>query len=450
MGDSIRIPHFFYMIISPYIRFFNVKGRYFIYNMLTKAILEIDNALFKTMTTNSHSNIKWPDVLSAKNFDLLYLKEFIVDSKEDAVKNCLDYIEWNRNRQDFLHLTLLPTLDCCCSCYYCFEKNRQSLYMEENVVDSIIEFIKRKQGLERLHITWFGGEPLMGKNIIKYFYKQLSSFFEGIYSSDIITNGIFLNDEAIDLISECQISEIQISLDGLKDTHNKIKKCDVTDDVYEKTLSNVERLVQKLHDVNVNLRVNFSKDTIDDFVESYRMLSNRFNYERIFVSPGFLVNKNSSTCAEGRSCTFFNLQDKYVCSLKLWEDYGIPTGRIISNDYTLECAIRSNASIVIGPEGSIYRCWEHVGAKSNEIGYIASNGIILNKETSNKIEHLLNRTDPLKLSICKQCEYLPLCYGGCPIERDKRIDISHCILNTGYFEELLKAHLEFLIQCRMI
>lgn len=434
------------MIISPYIRFFNLKGRYFIYNMLTKAILEIENDLFNALTANSNFDNKWSDVLSAKSFELLYLKGVIVDSRDDAVKKCLDNIVWNRNRQDFLHLTLVPTLDCCCSCYYCFEKNRQSLYMEQNVVDSIIEFIKNKHGLERLHITWFGGEPLMGKKIIKNFYKQLSSFFEGNYSSDIITNGIFLNDEAIELFSECQISEIQISLDGLKDTHNKIKKCDITDDVYEKTLSNVERLVQKLPEINVSLRVNFSKDKITDFVESYRMLSNRFNSGRIFISPGFLVNKNSSTCAEGRSCTFFNLQDKYVCALKLWKDYSIPTGRIINNDYTLECAIRSNASIVIGPDGSIYRCWEHVGSKFNEIGYILINGHILNVETSKKIENLLNRTDPLKLSICKQCEYLPLCYGGCPIERDKRIDTSHCVLNTAYFEELLESHLEFLIQ----
>lgn len=438
------------MIISPYIRFVNLKGRYFIYNMLTKAILEIDNDLFNAMTANSNFDNRWSDLLSAKSLELLYMKGFIVDSKDDAIKSSFEYIDWNRNRQDFLHLTILPTLDCCCSCYYCFEKNRQSLYMEDNVVDSIIELIRNKHGLERLHVTWFGGEPLMGKKIIKNFYLQLSSFFEGIYSSDIITNGIFLNDEAIELFSECQISEIQISLDGLKDTHNKIKKCNITDDVYEKTLSNVERLVQKLPEISVNLRVNFSKDKITDFVESYRMLSKRFNSRRIFISPGFLVNKNSSTCAEGRSCTFFNLQDKYVCALTLWKDYGIPTGRIINNDYTLECAIRSNASIVIGPDGAIYKCWEHVGSKSNEIGHISSNGIILDIETSKKIDNLLNRTDPLKLSICKQCEYLPLCYGGCPIERDKRIDTSHCVLNTAYFDELLESHLEFLIKSGMI
>jgi len=433
------------MTVSQYVRFIKCGNRYFVFNILTKAILEIDNVLFNILISRriEHTNSN-DELLDQDSIKILMEKGILVNSNQEIKEYCHELIKWNREREDFLHLTILPTLDCCCACYYCFEKNRTPVYMDESVIDSIIEFIKANNRIQRLHITWFGGEPLMAKSVIKNFNNKLLRNFRGLYSSDLITNGIYLNEDAIKLIDECNISEVQISLDGLKENHNKIKRCKVVDDPYEAALSNVERLIQAIPYISINLRVNFAKDNISEFIESYRYLSKRFN-DKVFISPGFLVNKNSTICVEGKSCSFFNLEDKYSCALNLWQNYRIPTGRILNNDYTLECAIRNKAALVIGPNGELYKCWEHVGTKSKQIGIITRKGIVINHSRYNQIITLLEKTDPLRLTICNNCEYLPICYGGCPIERNHTTDVQKCFLNPECYEGLLKSHLEYLI-----
>ena len=35
---------------------------------------------------------------------------------------CFDIYNTDKNNKEFLSITILPTLDCNCCCYYCFER----------------------------------------------------------------------------------------------------------------------------------------------------------------------------------------------------------------------------------------------------------------------------------------------------------------------------------------
>ena len=78
-----------------------------------------------------------------------------------------------------MHVTIVPTMNCCFSCPYCFEKHKKSGVISEGVIDSIIRYIGNTNP-ESLHITWFGGEPLLATRQIESFSKKPLRHIKGI------------------------------------------------------------------------------------------------------------------------------------------------------------------------------------------------------------------------------------------------------------------------------
>lgn len=66
--------------------------------------------------------------------------------------------------EEKLTFVIAPTLACNLNCVYCFENGyRNKKTMSEETLDEVISFIesKLKNQTKSIHITWFGGEPLL-------------------------------------------------------------------------------------------------------------------------------------------------------------------------------------------------------------------------------------------------------------------------------------------------
>lgn len=102
-------------------------------------------------------------------------------------------------------------------------------------------------------------------------------------------------------------------------------------------------------------------------------------------------------------------------------------------------------SISFDPEGYAYKCWEVIGNKKYAIGKLDNKGRI--KDVN---ENILNRhlyaADPLEDPTCSACRYLPICNGGCPIQRIENVfegkKNNCCTFYKGRMEEFLKIHLK--------
>ncbi|MDE5900194.1 MAG: SPASM domain-containing protein [Muribaculaceae bacterium] len=79
-----------------------------------------------------------------------------------------------------------------------------------------------------------------------------------------------------------------------------------------------------------------------------------------------------------------------------------------------ECSIRNRNSIVIGPNGELYKCWQDVGIEDKIYGYI--DGRVTNEKVL--LEYLMD-ADPLDDEECRECLLFPICSGGCPYARIK-------------------------------
>ena len=94
-------------------------------------------------------------------------------------------------------LTILTTSSCNARCPYCFEKGIKHSTLSIEKADKVIGFILNNYHNKPLHISWFGGEPLLEKNAICKLSEQFIRICKARcipYTAQIVTNGFCLND----------------------------------------------------------------------------------------------------------------------------------------------------------------------------------------------------------------------------------------------------------------
>ena len=157
------------------------------------------------------------------------IEEKAKDNIDEYKQLCEEY-ESAISNNSIYRLTILPSLDCNLRCWYCFEKHIQGSHLENKTSDSIFRFVKKlfenNPNLETLDVELFGGEPLLYfekelypllnkiKNYVNELGKNVSFFF--------VTNAVCINEATIPLFKELK-ANFQISIDGFKDRHDKIK-----------------------------------------------------------------------------------------------------------------------------------------------------------------------------------------------------------------------------------
>jgi len=104
-------------------------------------------------------------------------------------------------------LTICPTMNCNFDCPYCFENHRPGK-MSPEVQDDVVNLARRilevRSG-KSLHVSWFGGEPLLAPDVIESLSERLIALAEEFhfsYSAAITTNGYLLSQKNTDTTRE--------------------------------------------------------------------------------------------------------------------------------------------------------------------------------------------------------------------------------------------------------
>ena len=216
------------MIWSDYNVIFtsNKKEKTFLYNSLYNVFVEIEPEKVKKIKQiksdlKSKKDVKkWTD---DEDFDFLLTNNIITTKENESAYKKMLYIKKKMQISDptIRGYTIAPTLDCNFNCEYCFEESRPPIYMDEKTEKAIIEMIKNDSRIRILHIDWYGGEPLMGFDIIERISKEILTIKNIQYSASIITNGYLLTEEKIKKLKELRVTDIQVTIDGDRETHNK-------------------------------------------------------------------------------------------------------------------------------------------------------------------------------------------------------------------------------------
>ena len=182
-------------------------------------------------------------------------------------------------------LILLPTERCNLRCTYCYEDFAIGKMSEETQqgLESLIT--RRVSGLDVLQFSWFGGEPLVAKDVVL----RLSRFAhrlcaaEGVqFRGGLTTNGYLLDKQTFEDLVECQQDFYQITLDGWKGTHDAVRRFADGRGSFERIWSNLLAIRKTSHPCEILLRIHVRRDNIETLPELMAELGREFGADDRF------------------------------------------------------------------------------------------------------------------------------------------------------------------------
>lgn len=347
-----------------------------------------------------------------------FLVEDGFDEKLDIKMRLLS----SRYDTSVLSLTITPTMACNFRCVYCFENGHYGHgKMSISVQDKIAELVEKEvHHIEKLVITWYGGEPLLAMDVIELLTPRLKKICDKHhveYSASMITNGYLLNTDMCKRLDKCHVGDVQITLDADCNTHNKRRPLADGAGSYEKIISNLEEVHGK---IGISIRINVDKLNKDKVQEVVNELKERNIYKDVFCYLGLVTSANGQcdncTCMTSEMYSKFNLEFMFNNEIPLQSFYPKPSGNYCGADYVL--------GYVIDADGYVYKCWSDVGISERCImtldemlGHNVSENNLITDTQSQLVMNGYMLFDPTEDNKCSECKYLPICMGGCPHSR---------------------------------
>ena len=313
-------------------------------------------------------------------------------------------------------LTICPTMGCNFDCPYCFEDHFAGK-MKQEIQDDVVALAGRMldtAGAKSLHISWFGGEPLLALDVIESLTDRLKALVEergGDYSAGIITNGYLLTQETADTLGRCCVKSAQVTIDGLEATHNATRYLAGGGPTFERIVSNLRDnklpfRVSVRHNVHEGNR--HEMDALNEFVEKIAEESGN----DIFYYPAPV---SGSEVADERGKQVGLLCGTDMSEVSVRQEAGrFACGR---GHY---CGAHSIWAVGIDARGNLQKCWEAVDKPSISFGTAHDWDPANPLETASNPDNLtmyLNTANPVPDEECRECVWLPTCVGGCPHKR---------------------------------
>ena len=404
--------------ISKYCRVYNVENETYIYNSKNglKSYVYDQKLLEQLIILKNGKTISEEEIIG----DLVKYN-IAVDVTENELSTVIAQTDelLNHNETE-LGLIILTTRNCNFRCIYCYESHNSSK-LTTNTADALInavaDYHKKHPLLKRISVEWFGGEPLLEKNIIYYISDKLINYCEQNsleYSASITSNGYLLDVETAKKLLDRKVTVFQITIDGTEDIHNRNRALKNGEKTWKKIISNLEELKKIEYPYHVRLRTNYSYDTYLDIDAYLTEMKHRFNDDRFNFH---FMRINAPNDKDIGIETIDTESDKTVIGINIdsfnEHELGLDVYALNFSPCGGVCYARRGNVFAIDTDGSILKCTEYLDDINNKVGTV-SNGFF-------EVDFIKNarwlNPDPSILieKGCYNCFDFPsCCAGACP------------------------------------
>lgn len=418
------------MLKASYYNFFYPNGKEIIaYNSFCNSLVQLTKEDYEEYTKAIGQNIS-EDMANPVTKELIRCG-FLIEDSYDELSIIRHRMYQSRYTTGALGLTIAPTTCCNFRCVYCYEdKIHRDIVMDNSTQQAIIDYVRKcADKIDRMQVSWYGGEPLLALNIIE----KLSDAFMDIckeksveYSASIVTNGYLLNRQTAQFLVDKKVQECQITIDGDQESHDKRRPHYSGKGTYDTIIRNIIDIDGILP--HVAIRVNTDKNNTDA-VNKIIDIIKKHNLKSFFPYAAPVHDYGGDYCVGECFSQKAFIEYEYTNLMQIGNPEYIMAKYPLLRDNV--CCADSMPGMIINADGNLYKCWQDIGNDSLSYGNIKEDTI----NEMNEIMYL--KDDPTRDPRCSECKMLPICMGGCP--RQRRLgDQDSCI----YYDDITELYIK--------
>lgn len=446
------------MNFSKYTHIVKVDNEmYALYNSLLIDIVFLNKSELDRLKQELANRIEsWSEQL-----EYLYKHFYLIDNEnqdDEIYNNAVNKIPSPQIKNTYI----IISEKCNFNCEYCFlkdavYKNPNTKIMDNITIRDTVTFLQQIYEAQKNNkdndqiITFYGGEPLLNFDGIKYFINEVKKTIKDKYwpkvQYSIVTNGSLIKKETIDFFKENNIA-LGISLDGDRISNSKRNFKNGTQS-FDKILSGIklcsDNNLQFTLSVTITEEILRRRNEILDFLISLRPESLSFN----ILMPEKGIDKSEKYY---KDATQFMIQSfEQLKKINIVEDRIMRKVHAFTNKnlYLYDCSAAGGNQLVITPQGKVGLCHGYLNTMKYFPTTISEKPIF--SPQKNAIYQLWNKRTPLLMDQCQDCVCLGICGGGCPYVAEYTngsifsLDNRFCIHSKTVLQWLIKSSYEICI-----
>jgi uncharacterized protein len=410
------------------------------------------------------------DAEERETVETLVENGFIVNNREDEQEELKNYFTAMRDDTDQLRVTVLTTLQCNFACDYCFQGdhgdyNKFAAKMTMEQAEELARWIEKRLDEvrpQKFTLTFFGGEPLLNLPVMYFLAERCAAVCSerGVRQLiNVITNGLLLTREVVERLDPYGLNGIKITLDGDRDTHNRMRPLRGRQGTFDRIIENVREVANL---VPITIGGNFDETSVDSYPQLLDFLKEqefadkiaKINFKPIIkgatqpkgIIPLSVVSGDgkplNGTCMTSAgagklssvggsmcdSCHFVDEKMQYLREETRRRGFHTPDGVHMG-----PCEIHRKHAHTVGPDGSIYACPGFTGEPTASIGHVDGRIEAWRQAAAARFEDLSPHKEE-----CGDCSFVPVCGGGCSVASHAEAGDMHApTCHRGAFESAL-------------
>ncbi|MFH1465699.1 MAG: radical SAM protein [Pseudomonadota bacterium] len=340
---------------------------------------------------------------------------FVVPRADDERRRLEEQYRFARFDRGALTLTVAPTMACNFACDYCFQSHDRSVgVMGEEVRAALVALLDRfARGIRRMHVAWYGGEPLLATEAIFDLSRRFSArcrVARVTYDAMMVTNGHLLTPELAAGLFEHGVRTIQVTLDGPREAHDQRRVLRSGGATFDRIVANLAGAVETYQGA-ITARVNIDHRNherihvlFDQLAEAG--LAGKKNF-KIYFAP---VEAITQACHAVVGASMGKLEyARLEASLVAEAARRGLTGAPYPLRFRSTCAAVRPLGFVVLPQGELFKCWDTVDLPETSVGSLFD----LEAALAHPTYRAWLDWDPFASEGCRDCNLLPSCMGGC-------------------------------------
>lgn len=352
---------------------------------------------------------------------------FIVDEEIDEFGEAVRYIKEGYRHSNQFEIIVNPTMDCNLRCWYCYEKHLSGSMMDSTVLNALSSLAESKlkdPRIDRLTLSFFGGEPLVGfrqciEPLISFLKRKIGQYPGKTIELGFTTNGCLMTRDVTDFLVATGFSiSCQVPFDGGRELHDKTKVDADGNGTFDIVVENIKYALSQ--GITFVIRCNYTEANIRSFHEVADIMAPLakkypghllFSLQKVWQQKGSQNLDNEVDALEKKLSTL---------AIDNSDGRGYQGGA---------CYADIPNSLVVNYDGNIFKCTARQFLPSHREGVLNKDGSIsLLPQYFERMEaRFINKA-------CRECRIFPLC-ECCTQKRLERKTRDECVYSYGEGEK---------------